>query len=112
MPLLVPGSRNPNVHQLCQFLEQAEERVRSVSGERLMDGFDTNADFANFINDARSRIASDRFSWIGASDRILAPTKPRTPSTRTILMKSQSMSLVLLMSLPAWFSEHRWRGKS
>ena len=46
--------------------------VRGLSHERLMDGFETNKDFAEFLQDVSDRIASDRFSWIGRRKLYLA----------------------------------------
>lgn len=44
--------------RLARLLGRAEEAIRALAQERLMDGFETNAGFADFIGDCRANLES------------------------------------------------------
>lgn len=44
--------------RLARLLGQAEEAIRALPQERLLDGFDTNAAFADFLGECRANLES------------------------------------------------------
>ena len=96
MSLFAPGSGHPQVVELCRLLEQAERAVRAQHHDRLMDGFESNAEFADFLKDARGRITSDRLAWIGRRKlySAFAPTGDWNDSVGDVALGNRIFALV------------------